>query len=241
MSAEATGRLVDLRVEEGAWVRKGDVLARLDSAVPAASTALAQAQEDAATAALRTSQASLARASAEARRVEALHAKGFSSDAALDLAQEAIASAQAQVAQRRAEAAAANAAVRRQANLETQYVIRAPFDGLVISRNAQLGEIVSPVSAGGGFTRSGVYTVADLSRIEVEARIGEADLPRVRVGAPAQVTFEAYPDRTLRAEVIAVSPSAERDRGAVPVRVRVAATEGLNLLPQMAAQIEIRP
>ena len=224
VAAEVTGRVLEIRVEEGDSVTRGQVLATIEPTLARAELSAARADAEAAEA-----------DAAEARRVlartQALADEGFASDAALTAAQ-----SQADLATARHEAAV-SAANRASAQL-ARYQIRAPFDGVVVDKAAQPGEIISPVSAGGGFTRTGICTIVDMSSLEVEVDVSEAYISRVQPGQRVEAVLDAYPDVTFPAHVIATIPTANRDRATV--RVRIAFDElDPRILPEMAIKATI--
>ena len=219
VAAEVTGLLVEVRVEEGQEVEKGEVLAVLDSTLAAADYESAKAQAAAANADL-----------AEARRVlnrtREIATKGYASNATLTDAQARYDSA---IAQRDALISIAE----RSAAQLARYQIRAPFDGVVVNKSAQPGEIISPVSAGGGFTRTGVCTIVDMQSLEIEVDVSEAYIAQVSEGQKVEAVLDAYPNVKLPAHVIATIPSADRSRATVRVRIGFDNLDP-RILPEMA-------
>ncbi|MCC6920261.1 MAG: efflux RND transporter periplasmic adaptor subunit [Alphaproteobacteria bacterium] len=236
VSAEVTGKVAEILVEEGTPVTAGQVVARLDATL--AQIDLAQAKADAA-AALAARDAAIAdRENAEAtlKRIQGLPRGSVASEADLTRAIAGAEAARARVAQAVATLGAAEAnAARAQAMLE-KTEIRAPFDGIVTSKDAQPGEIVSPVAAGGGSTRTGICTVVDMTSIEVEVDVSESYISRVKPGQRAVATLDAYPDWRIPASVIAIIPTASRDKATVKVRVALEDKDG-RVLPDMAAKV----
>ncbi|HET7041823.1 MAG TPA: efflux RND transporter periplasmic adaptor subunit, partial [Gemmatimonadales bacterium] len=238
VSAKIPGRLAWLGVDGGSFVRRGEVLARLDNADYAASV-------DEATANLATARASLLEARAdrdqarrEADRVTSIRASRPDLMSAQD--QEA-AQSRATQADARAEAAAsrvdaAEAALKfARATLENTY-IRAPFTGTVLRREAEVGEVVAP-SVGGGLTRGAVVTMADLSTLEVEVDVNEAYIGRVSHDQRARITLDAYPDTAFRGRVRQVVPTADRQRATVQVKVSILDRDP-RILPEMGAKVD---
>jgi RND family efflux transporter MFP subunit len=222
VAAEVTGRLLEVRVEEGQHVRAGEVLAVLEPS-------LAQAELRSARARAAASDADLAEARRVLGREQDLFKRKFASEAALTAAQSRYDLA---LAQRNA---AESDAQRSSAQLSF-YEIRAPFGGVVTNKAAQPGEVISPISAGGGFTRTGVCTIVDMSSLEIEVDVSEAYIARVREGQPVKAVLDAYPDQAFDAHVIAIIPSADRSRATVRVRI------GFNrldprILPEMAISV----
>jgi RND family efflux transporter MFP subunit len=118
-------------------------------------------------------------------------------------------------------------------------IIRAPFDGVVTTKNAQPGEMISPVSAGGGFTRTGIGTIVDMSSLEIEIDVNESYINRVQAGQPVEATLDAYPDWKVPCKVIAIVPTADRQKSTVRVRVGFDELDS-RLLPQMAVKVAFR-
>ncbi len=219
VAAEVTGRVIEVRIEEGQKVAKGDILAVLDSSLAAADAKSARARAAAAN-------ATLAETKRVLDRTRALEKQGYSSNAALTDAQARYTSA---VATRDALTAEAD---RAGAQLD-RYEIRAPFDGVIVNKSAQPGEIISPISAGGGFTRTGICTIVDMASLEIEVDVSEAYIAQVSEGQKVEAVLDAYPDLKLPASVIATIPSA--DRGKATVRVRISFNElDPRILPEMA-------
>lgn len=222
VAAEVTGRLLEVRVEEGQRVRRGEVLAVLEPT-------LARADYATSTARARAAEADLAEATRELERTRSLAARGFASEAALTGAQ---ARYDVAMAQRNANASEAHRAAAQLA----RYEIRAPFEGVVVNKSAQPGEIISPVSAGGGFTRTGICTIVDMTSLEIEVDVSEAYIARVSEGQRVEAVLDAYPDVTFPAHVIATIPSADRSRATVRVRIGFDALDP-RILPEMAISV----
>lgn len=222
VAAEVTGRLVEVRVEEGLKVKKGDVLAVLESTLAAAEAASAKARAESA-------EATLAESGRVLRRTRELQKQGFASIALLTEAKARYDSA---LAQRNAFVAEAE----REAAQLDRYEIRAPFDGVVVNKSAQPGEIISPVSAGGGFTRTGVCTIVDMESLEIEVDVSEAYIAQVTEGQKVEAVLDAYPDLKLPAHVIATIPSADRSKATVRVRIGFDTLDP-RILPEMAINV----
>lgn len=205
VAAEVTGRVLAIFVEEGQEVREGQVLAVLEGTLANADLRSAQAREGAAEAEL-----------GEARRVldraQALANEGFVSNANLTAAQARLAVATAEHRARRSEAS-------RAALYLSRYQIRAPFAGVVVSKDAQPGEVISPVSAGAGFTRTGICTIVDMHSLEIEVDVSEAYIARVSPGQRVRAAMDAYPNLAFAAHVIATIPAVSRDRATARVRI----------------------
>jgi len=222
VAAEVTGRLVEVRVEEGQKVAEGEVLAVLEST-------LARADTDAAVARAASGDADLAEARRILARTRSLARQGYASNATLTEAQARVDAA---LATRNALKSDAD---RAKAQLE-RYEIRAPFDGVVVNKSAQPGEIISPVSAGGGFTRTGICTIVDMASLEIEVDVSEAYIARVSEGQKVEAVLDAYPDERLPAHVIATIPAADRSKATVRVRIGFEKSDP-RILPEMAISV----
>ena len=219
VSTQITGTLTQVLIEEGDHVQKGQVLARLEDSALRAGLEAARANLASAQAQVASAQAQLAQAQSDERRQSELLASGMVTKQAGDQARTAVATAVAQLDARRREADAARAQLG-QAQVTFDYsVVRAPFAGVVTEKAAQVGEIVSPLSAGGGFTRTGVGTIVDMDSLEVEVDVAEAYIGQVQPNMPAEAVLDAYPDWKVPAHVIAVIPAADRGKGTIKVRV----------------------
>jgi HlyD family secretion protein len=219
VSAKVTGKVVEVMIEEGMAVRQGQELARLDSRNVAAQVALAEAQLEDARRALRETEVRLRQANLTRERQRRLHAQAVTSQADVDAADADADSLAAHLTVQRQDVAVAERqlAARRQDLDDT--VVRAPFAGMVTTKDAQPGEMISPLSAGGGFTRTGVCTLVDMSSLEIDVDVGESFINRVRPGQHAEAVLDAYPDWRIPATVIAIVPTAERQKATVKVRL----------------------
>lgn len=236
VAAKVTGRVVEVLVEEGMDVSAGQVLARLDDTDARRRLTAAEADRKVSEAALEDLEVQLANARRELERARALQEEGFGSVQALDAASTAAESlaARLQLARERVGLAAAQEAVLRQ-DLEN-YVIRAPFSGIAVSKDAQPGEMVSPVSAGGGFTRTGISTIVDMSSLEIEVDVNEAYIARVAPGQRVEAVLDAYPDWRMPARVRTVIPTADRQRATVKVRISFEKLDA-RILPDMGVKV----
>ena len=236
VSTQITGTLTQVLIEEGDHVAKGQVLARLEDSALRAGLGAARANLASARAQVATAQAQLAQAQADERRQAELLASGMVTKQAGEQARTAVATGVAQLDGRRRDADAANAALT-QAQVNFDYsVVRAPFAGVVTEKAAQVGEIVSPLSAGGGFTRTGVGTIVDMDSLEVDVDVGEAYIGQVKADMPAEAVLDAYPDWKIPAHVIAIVPAADRGKGTVKVRVALEQKDA-RLVPDVAARV----
>jgi len=236
VSTQITGTLTQVLIEEGDHVQKGQVLARLDDSSLRAGLNSARANLASAQAQVATAQAQLAQAQADERRQNELLASGMVSRQAGEQARTAVATGVAQLDARRRDADAANAQLA-QAQVNFGYAeVRAPFSGVVTEKAAQVGEIVSPLSAGGGFTRTGVGTIVDMDSLEVEVDVGEAYIGQVSAGMPAEAVLDAYPDWKIPAHVIAIVPAADRGKGTVKVRIALEQKDA-RLVPDIGVRV----
>lgn len=236
VSSKVTGKVMEVLVEEGMAVAEGQPLARLDDATVRRHVALAESQLDAQRRALAETQVRLREAELARGRSRRLEEQGISTQADLDTAEAQVDSLAARLELGRQEVAVAERqlAVRRQ-DLEDM-VIRAPFDGVAISKDAQPGEMISPVSAGGGFTRTGICTLVDMKSLEIEVDVNEAYINRVKAGQRAAATLDAYPEWQIPARVITTVPAADRQKATV--RVRLAFDElDPRILPDMGVKV----
>ncbi|HST29003.1 MAG TPA: efflux RND transporter periplasmic adaptor subunit [Rudaea sp.] len=236
VSTQITGTLTQVLIEEGERVEKNQVLATLDDTAQKAYFAQAQAQASAAQATLSQYQAQLAQAQRDLKRAQDLVGRHLVSQQSLEDAQTQVMTLTAQVDAQRKQIDVAQAGVKA-AQVQLDYcTVRAPFAGVIIAKAAQVGEIVSPLSAGGGFTRTGVGTIVDMDSLEVEVDVNEAYINRVQANQPARAVLDAYPDWTIPAHVIAVIPTA--DRGKATVKVRIALDQkDARVLPDMGARV----
>ena len=236
VSAKVTGKVVEVRIEEGLEVAAGQVLARLDDAAARAQLALAQAQLAAARQALAETEVRLAEAEKTRRRASELAAAGIATTADLDAAEAAADALAAQLAVGREQVTVGErqVAVRRQELDDT--VIRAPFAGVVVSKDAQPGEMISPVSAGGGFTRTGIGTIVDMGSLEIEVDVNESYINRVEPGQRVEAVLDSYPDWRIPARVITPVPTADRQKATVKVRVAFDQLDP-RMLPDMGVKV----
>ena len=219
VSSEFTGKVEEVLVEEGMRVEKGQVVARLDSTTQRAQLELAEAQVTAARAALAETEAQLRAARLERDRLRDLAARQLTSTASVDTAEANYDTLAARLETGRENVAVAERSKALAVDALDKLTIRAPFGGMVVSKNAQPGEMISPVSAGGGFTRTGICTIVDMDSLEIEVDVNEAYIQRVTPGQRVSATLDAYPDWQIPAEVIAIVPTADRQKATVRVRI----------------------
>jgi len=238
VSAKTAGRLAMLTVSEGSYVHRGEVIARLDNADFQASVAQAQANVATADASLIEATAERDQSERDAGRIREIRTRNPNLMSQQDLetytsrAAGAVARYNAAVARKRSAEAGLRLA---QASNENT-IIRAPFTGTVLRKDAEVGEVVAP-SVGGGLTRGAVVTMADLTTLEVEVDVNEAYISRIANGRPARITLDAYPDTTFRGEVRQVVPTADRQRATVQVKVSILDRDP-RILPEMGAKVD---
>jgi RND family efflux transporter MFP subunit len=236
VASKVTGRLTDVEIEEGMSVAEGQVLARLDAATTRAAFDVATTQREAAASSLREIEVRLADARRTQQRTQELRARSLVAQSAADAADADVNALAARLEASRADVAVAESAVRQRRQDLDDLVIRAPFAGVVISKDAQPGEMVSPISAGGGFTRTGIATIVDMDSREIEVDVNEAFINRVVAGQPAEATLDAYPGEPLPARVINIVPTADRQKATVRVRIAFDRLEP-RILPDMGVKV----
>lgn len=236
VSAKITGKVREVMIEEGMRVEEGQVMATLDPIDAGAQRDLYASQVQAARSQVAGLQAQLTQAGAEATRLQALVGQQLVSRSQFDqaVAQRDSLRAQLDTAQRNVQVAGNQLAI---ADLGVDNnIVRAPFSGVVTAKAAQPGEIVSPLSAGGGFTRTGIGTIVDMESLEIEVEVGEAFIGRVQPKMPVEATLNAYPDWKIPAEVIAIVPTADRGKATVKVRVAIK-TRDPRIVPEMGVRV----
>ncbi|RXH13856.1 efflux RND transporter periplasmic adaptor subunit [Bradyrhizobium guangzhouense] len=236
IAAEVTGKVVDLLVDEGMVVQAGQVLARLDDVLADKDYALAQARAEASEAAVAAIAADLADAERILNRTQTLSGKNYATEADLTKAQARAGVLRAQLHQAEAQLAAARLEAQRYGEVLGKHRIRAPFAGVVVDRSAQPGEMISPLSAGGGFTRTGICTIVDMDSIEIEVDVNEASIGRLHAGTRVEAVLDAYPDWRIPGAVIAIVPTANREKATVKVRVGMDVKDA-RILPDMAIKV----
>jgi RND family efflux transporter MFP subunit len=236
VSAKVTGKLVAVLVEEGGKVDANQIIARLEDSDANAQVTLAEARHQSMLAVGRAADLAVANAlpmferNQEQLRLGLISAQDF--DGAKARYEDLRAAAEVAVHGIEVEAAALNVARQNLANT----VVRAPFAGIITVKAAQQGEIVSPASGGGGFTRTGIGTIVDMDSLEVEVDVSESYIQRVSAGQRAIVRLGAYPSWEIPSHVIAIIPTADRARGTVRVRVALEERDS-RILPNMGARV----
>jgi RND family efflux transporter MFP subunit len=236
VSSKVTGRIVEVNVEEGMEVREGQVLARLDDASVRATMGLVHAQLEAARRAVPESEVRLAEAQLTLQRRERLRTDGLVTEADLDQARAEVNSWQARIAAAREQVTVAERQVALQQTELDNMIIRAPFDGVAISKDAQPGEMVSPVSAGGGFTRTGICTLVDMRSLEIEVDVNESYINRVAPSQGVTAVLDAYPEWPIPGKVITTVPTADRQKATVLVRIAFNELDP-RILPDMGVKV----
>ncbi len=236
VSSKITGKVVEVNVDEGMAVREGQVLARLDDSTARALLALAETQVEAARRAVRENEVRLAEARLTLGRREQLKGDGIVTQAEVDQAQAEFDSIEARIAAARQQVAVAESQVALQRTELDNTVIRAPFSGVAISKDAQPGEMVSPVSAGGGFTRTGICTIVDMTSLEIEVDVNESYINRVVPKQGVTAVLDAYPDWEIPARVITSVPTADRQKATVLVRIGFTELDP-RILPDMGVKV----
>jgi RND family efflux transporter MFP subunit len=236
VSSKVTGKVIEVLVEEGSQVAEGQLLARIDAAIPGAARRLAASQVQAAAKAREETRVRIAQATLDLQRQQELAKEGFTAQAEVDRASHDLRALEARLATQQEELAVAqrSLALRDQDLADTE--IRAPFAGVVTTKNAQPGEMISPISAGGGFTRTGICTLVDMASLELEVDVNEAYINRVRAGQPVEAVLDAYPDWRLPAHVITIVPTADRQKSTVMVRIGLDVKDP-RVLPDMGVKV----
>ena len=236
VSAKVTGKVIAVYIEEGMAVEHDELLARLDDSIPRAQLALAESRLSAARAGLNELDVERRQVQLDLARTEGLAKRNLASQADLDRDRLDVEALIARLERTRRDIVVAeqSAAVQRQQVMDME--IRAPFAGVVIAKAAQPGEMISPISAGGGFTRTGICTIVDMDSLEVEVDVNEAYINRVRAKQPVRVTLNAYPDYSIPAQVIAIIPAADRNKATVRVRIELLDRDD-RVLPDMGVKV----
>ena len=236
VSTQITGTLTAVYIDAGDTVKQGQVLARLEDASQRAALDVARANARAAEAQVEQARAQLTQSQSDARRAADLAAQGMVSHQATEQADNAAAvNAAALMARQRAADAARAQLAESQVNFDYT-TVRAPFAGVITAKAAQVGEIVSPLSAGGGFTRTGVGTIVDMDSLEIEVDVNEASIGQVKPNMTCEAVLDAYPDWKIPAHVIAIIPTADRGKATIKVRVGFEQKDA-RMVPEMGARV----
>jgi RND family efflux transporter MFP subunit len=236
VAAKITGRVKEVLVDEGMQVQEGQVLAILDDSDARAASDAAVADRAVAVAAMPALEANLKEAGLTLERNRALVKDGFVDQQSLDRAQAAFDSLSAQLAQAKEQVKAAQARIEVAQRDLDNCVVRAPFAGIAVSKDAQPGEMVSPISAGGGFTRTGISTIVDMASLEIEVDVNESSIAKVVPGQKVLATLDAYPDWEIPCSVRTVIPTADRQKATVKVRIAFDRLDP-KILPDMGVKV----
>jgi RND family efflux transporter MFP subunit len=239
VSSKVTGKVTEVLIEEGMKVKEGQVLARLDDTNIKTGLDVAQAQLESAQVSLEETRALLKQAQNEFARITELAKQNISSPSDLDKAESDATSLKARLARQERDVTVAQMELAQWRQQMEDMVIRAPFDGVITTKDAQPGEMISPVSAGGGFTRTGIGTVVDMQSLEIEIDVNESYINRVEPAQAVEATLDAYPDWKIPCKVIAIIPTADRQKSTVKVRVGFDKLDP-RILPEMSVKVAFR-
>jgi len=234
IAAKITGRVTGVFFDEGTRVTEGQLLATLDDSDVRRALDSAKADRDSSQAAIADYEVQLRNAEIGLRRAEQLQKEGVQTQEFLDNARTSADSLRAKITLAKQQVVAAEARIREQQQAVDNCTIRAPFAGIVVSKDAQVGEMVSPVSAGGGFTRTGIATIVDLHSNEIEVDVSESYIAKVRNDQGVNAVLDAYPDWTIPAKVRTVIPTADRQKATVKVRITFTAPDHVHLFDPAA-------
>ena len=236
VSSKITGKVIEVNVEEGMAVKEGQILARLDDQTMRAGLALAEAQLEATRRATHENEVRLKEARQNQQRYQSLVKDGFATQADVDRFKAEGDSIEARMMVLREQVKVGERQIALQQTEMDNTIIRAPFSGIAISKNAQPGEMISPVSAGGGSTRTGICTIVDMGSLEVEVDVNEAYIGRVRPNQDVTAVLDAYPDFQIPARVITTVPTADRQKATVLVRIAFKKLDP-RILPDMGVKV----
>jgi len=236
VSAKITGKVTEVTIEEGMRVKEGEILARLDDTEAKAALGLARAQLTAARSQLAEIKALLDQAERDYARQQELLKRQLVSEQSMDAARAQRDALRAKLGSAEEQVRVAQESVTVASVQLDNTIIRAPFAGIVVAKSAQPGEMISPISAGGGFTRTGIGTIVDMDSLEVEVDVSENFISRVQTGQPVAITLNAYPERRIPGRVVAIIPTADRAKATVKVRVGFAERDA-GVLPEMGARV----
>lgn len=236
VSAKITGKVRDVRIEEGQHVKAGDILATLDDSEARVDAQLRRAQVSAARAQLAEAEAGSVNADREYDRQQDLAGRQLTSVSALDAARAQSEALRARVASQQSAIRVAEEALAAARVQLDNTIVRAPFDGVVTVKAAQPGEMISPVSAGGGSIRTGIGTIVDMQSLEIQVDVSESYINRVQPGQKVEAVLNAYPDWRIPASVIAIVPTADRSKATVKVRIALAEKDA-RIVPEMGVRV----
>src|SRR5580765_527132 len=236
VAAKITGRVTGVFFDEGNHAKEGQLLATLDDSDTKRALDSAVADRESAKAAIQDYEVQLKYAEIQLHRTEQLQAASVQSQDQLDSARTAADSLRAKISLAKQQVSASDARIREAQQAVDNCTIRAPFSGIIVSKDAQVGEMVSPVSAGGGFTRTGIATIVDMNSNEVEVDVNEAYIARVKDGQPVTAILDAYPDWEIPSKVRTIIPSADRQKATVKVRISFLKLDP-RILPDMGVKV----
>jgi RND family efflux transporter MFP subunit len=236
VAAKITGRVIEVDTDEGMRIKEGQIIARLDCSEFDAALASAKADRVATQASINDLQVNLANAERELQRAEKLTAAGISTPQALDAARTLTESYRARIALTKDQVTAADRRIDVAQENVNNCTIRAPFSGQVVSKDAQVGEMVSPISAGGGFTRTGIATIVDMESLEIEVDVNESYIARVKPRQRVIATLDAYPNWQIPSHVRTIIPTADRQKATVKVRITFDKLDP-RILPDMGVKV----
>src|ERR1700723_3133914 len=236
VAAKITGRVTGVFFDEGVHVKEGQILATLDDSDGKRALESAVADRNSTRAQIADLEVQLKNAEIELHRARELQSAGVQSQEALDNALTTADSLKAKIALTKVQVAGSEARIAEAQQAVDNCVIRAPFDGIAVSKDAQVGEMISPVSAGGGFTRTGVSTIVDMNSNEIEVDVNEAYISRVEPGQPVTAILDAYPDWQIPSKVRTVIPTADRQKATVKVRISFLKLDP-RILPDMGVKV----
>jgi RND family efflux transporter MFP subunit len=236
VSAKITGKVVEVLIEEGMRVKEGDLLARLDDTEARAQLGLAQAQLVAARSQLAEVRAQIVQAERDFDRQQELFRRQLVAEQSIDAARAQRDMLRARLGNLDEQIAVAEESVKVARVQLDNTEIRAPFSGVVVAKAAQPGEMISPISAGGGFTRTGIGTIVDMDSLEIQVDVNEAFINRVAPDQPVEAVLNAYPEWKIPGHVIAIIPSADRTKATVKVRVGIRQKDP-RIVPDMGVRV----
>jgi HlyD family secretion protein len=236
IAAKITGRVTGVFFDEGTRVKEGQLLSTLDDSDYKRALDSAKADRDAAQAAIADLEVQLRNAEIQLKRAQKLRESGIQTQEALDNALTTADSLRAKIALTKQQVAAAESRIAVAQQAVDNCTIRAPFPGIVVSKDAQVGEMVSPNSAGGGFTRTGIATIVDMKSNEIEVDVNESYIARVKEGQLVKATLDAFPNDPYDAKVRTVIPTADRQKATVKVRISFLKLDD-KILPDMGVKV----
>jgi RND family efflux transporter MFP subunit len=238
IAAKITGRVTGVFFDEGTRVAEGQLLATLDDSDAKRTLDAAKADRNSAQAAIADYEVQLKNAQIELRRAEQLQKAGVQTQQALDNATMTADSLKAKIELAKQQVAGSEARIGEAQQAVDNCTIRAPFEGIVVSKDAQVGEMVSPISAGGGFTRTGIATIVDMKSNEIEVDVNESYIAKVKQGQQVTATLDAYPDKPIPSKVRTVIPTADRQKATVKVRITILNLDRYDfILPDMGVKV----